>query len=143
MHSIKKPQDFKKVYGQGKYAADNLFVVYALANELDENRVGITVSKKVGCAVVRNRIKRWVRESYRLSVCPNIESVQANFDLVIIARAPAGELKGKGAYGLVDVSVKRLLGKVGRKAGFTLYETKLHTQFPTGLQKGNDEVISP
>ena len=119
--SIKKQQDFKQVYSQGKYAADNLFVAYALANRLQANRIGITVSKKVGCAVVRNRVKRWVRESYRLFGLDNIKSVQANsYDFVIIARTPAGRLKGKGAYGLVDVSIRRLLEKVERKVGSAL-----------------------
>jgi len=123
--SIKKQQDFKRVYSRGKYAADELLVAYALHNGLNHNRIGITVSKKVGCAVVRNQVKRWIRESYRLSSYPHVRRGQANdcndcFDFVVIARAPAGQLAGKGAYSVVDTSVKRLLSKVGKKMGFTL-----------------------
>ena len=113
--SLKKRQEFKRVYSQGKYAADSLFVAYALANDFCVNRLGITVSKKVGGAVVRNRVKRWVKESYRL--LPDIVGGQA-FDIVIIARAPSGKLAGKGAYLQIDRSVKNLLSrlKVGKKA---------------------------
>ena len=110
--SLKKRQDFKKVYGQGKYAADNLFAAYALANDLQQNRIGITVSKKVGNAVVRNRVKRWVKESYRL-----LHIGQA-YDFVIVARPPAGELLGKGAFFQVDKSVRRLFERLSKKLGF-------------------------
>ena len=118
--SIKKQQDFKRVYGQGKYAADSLFVAYALANRLQENRIGITVSKKVCGAVVRNRVKRLVRESYRSLGDLNVVQAGHYFDFVIIARAPAGMLERKGSYGLVCMSVKRLLNKVINKAKVTL-----------------------
>ncbi|MCL1786418.1 MAG: ribonuclease P protein component [Defluviitaleaceae bacterium] len=115
--SVKKRQDFKKVYSQGQYAADHLFVAYALANGLDQNRIGITVSKKVGGAVVRNRVKRWVKESYRLFVVGG----QAQFyDFIVVARAPAGLLAGKGAFMQVDKSVKRLFERLGKKVGFSL-----------------------
>jgi len=113
--SLKKKQDFKKVYSQGKYAADYLFVAYALANDLQENRIGITVSKKVGCAVVRNRVKRWVKESYRLFKIDG----QAH-DFVIIARAPSGNLIGKGAFHEIDKSVRGLFERLGKKVGFSL-----------------------
>jgi len=113
--SLKKKQDFKKVYSQGKYVADYLFVAYALANDVQHNRIGITVSKKVGCAVVRNRVKRWVKESYRL-----LKMDGQAYDFVIIARAPSGELVGKGAFYQVDRSVSKLFEKLGKKVGFSL-----------------------
>jgi len=113
--SLKRKQDFKKVYSQGKYAADYLFIAYALANDLQQNRVGITVSKKVGCAVVRNRVKRWVKESYRLL---KIEGQACDF--VIIARAPSGRLVGKGAFYQIDKSINGLFEKLGKKVGFNL-----------------------
>jgi len=116
--SVKKTQDFKRIYSQGKYAADSLFVAYALANDLQQNRLGVTVSKKIGCAVKRNRVKRWVKESYRQFAF--INDGQAGYDFVIIARVPSGQLKGKGAYSQVDMSVKRLIKKVGNKVGLAL-----------------------
>ena len=115
MVSVKKKQDFKKVYSQGQYAADDLFVVYALANNLQQNRIGITVSKKVGCAVVRNRVKRWVKESYRLLTLPSSDG-QA-YDFVVVARVPSGQLIGKGSFQKIDQSVKRLFERLGKKLG--------------------------
>jgi len=113
--SIKKNQDFKRVYSQGKYAADPMLVAYALANGVGVNRLGITVSKKVGCAVVRNRVRRWVKESYRL--LPNILEGQAtvSYDIVFIARASAGQLIGKGSFHQIDKSVKALLVRLEKK----------------------------
>lgn len=118
--SVKKKQDFKKVYSQGKYAADDLFVAYALVNGLDQNRIGITVSKKVGSAVVRNRVKRWVKESYRF-ICVDKYVNKTNkkcYDFVVVARAPAGKLIGKGSFNKVDKSVKQLFERLGKKVGF-------------------------
>ena len=124
VQSIKKKQDFKRVYSQGKCVTDSLFVAYALANDLRQNRIGITVSKKIGCAVVRNRVKRRVKESYRQLKC--IKGRQASacnnsgYDFVIIARAPSGQLKGKGVYSQIDMSIRSLLERVGKKVGFSL-----------------------
>jgi ribonuclease P protein component len=115
--SLKKKQDFKKVYSQGKYAANNFFAAYALANGLQHNRIGITVSRKVGGAVVRNRVKRWVKESYRLlKICGQT----VNHDFVIIARPVSGQLTGKGAFNQINMSVSNLFEKLGKKVGFSL-----------------------
>jgi len=109
--SLKKKQEFKRVYSQGKYAADNLFVVYALANfGLIQNRLGITTSKKTGNAVARNRVKRWVKESYRKLPLSHDEG--NTFDYVIVARVPAGQLKGKGAFSAVENSLKNLFKRL-------------------------------
>jgi len=127
--SLKKKQDFKKVYGQGKYAADTLFVAYALANGLSHNRIGITVSKKVGCAVVRNRVKRWVKESYRLiflhmgrEICEHSqqETDGQAYDFIIVARKPVGELTGKGTFNAINKSIMGLIERVGKKVRFGL-----------------------
>jgi len=127
--SLKKKQDFKKVYSQGKYAADALFVAYALANDLDHNRIGITVSKKVGGAVVRNRVKRWVKESYRLvllrsgtEICEHSQKKADGqaYDFIIVARKPVGELTGKGTFSKISNSVIGLMGRLGKKVGFSL-----------------------
>ena len=63
--------------------------MYVLKNDLTENRYGISVSKKVGNSVVRHRITRLIRESYRL----NDSMIQSGLDIVVIARSSA---KGKG-----------------------------------------------
>ena len=65
--SLKKNQDFKVVYQNGTSYANRLLVMYVLKNQHMKNRLGISVSKKVGNSVVRHRLTRLIRESYRLN----------------------------------------------------------------------------
>ena len=83
--SLKKNSDFKNVYTHGKSFANKYLVMYVLENDLGINRIGISVSKKVGNSVVRHRVTRLIRESYRLH--ENI--FNSSLDMVIIARATA------------------------------------------------------
>jgi ribonuclease P protein component len=62
-----KNKDFQLIYKKGKSYANKYFVMYLLANNKEENRLGVSVSKKVGNSVVRHRITRLVKESYRLN----------------------------------------------------------------------------
>ena len=80
--SLKKNADFQTVYQCGKSFANRYLVMYVKENGLEINRIGISVSKKVGNSVVRHRVTRLVRESYRLH-----ENVfNSGLDIVIIAR---------------------------------------------------------
>ena len=83
--SLKKNQDFQSVYRNGKSYANRLLVMYVLENNLGKNRLGISVSKKVGNSVVRHHVTRLVRESYRLQ--ENI--FNSGLDIVVVARANA------------------------------------------------------
>ena len=83
-----KNRDFQIVYQKGKSYANKYLVMYILRNNTEENRLGISVSKKVGNSVIRHRITRLIRESYRLQE----SKFQNGFDIVVIARASA---KGK------------------------------------------------
>lgn len=64
--SLKKNIDFRNVYNKGVFRSNRLLVLYVLKNETDRNRFGISVSKKVGNSVIRHRLTRLIRESYRL-----------------------------------------------------------------------------
>ena len=64
--SLKKNSDFKNVYGAGKSYANRYLVMYVLLNGTGCNRLGISVSRKVGNSVVRHRLKRLLKEAYRL-----------------------------------------------------------------------------
>ena len=83
--SLKKNRDFQNVYRNGISYANRYFVMYVLENHLGRNRLGISVSKKVGNSVIRHRITRLVRESYRLKE----KLFQRDFDIVVIARLSA------------------------------------------------------
>ncbi len=83
--SLKKNRDFQTVYRKGTSYANKYLVMYALGNQSEENRLGISVSKKVGNSVVRHRLTRLIRESYRL----HEELFHSGWDLVIVSRAAA------------------------------------------------------
>ena len=83
--SLKKNYDFQYVYKNGKSYANKYLVMYVLENNMSGNRLGISVSKKVGNSVVRHRVTRLIRESYRLH--ENI--FNSGLDIVVIARNSA------------------------------------------------------
>lgn len=83
--SLKKNMDFQNVYNNGKSYANKYLVMYVLENHLEKNRIGISVSKKVGNSVIRHHITRLIRESYRLQE----DMFNSGLDIVIIARAAA------------------------------------------------------
>ena len=84
--SLKLNHIFRRLYHTSG-VADGLLVLYARKNRTDGNRVGITVSKKLGKAHVRNRTRRRIREVYRL----NEEKFQPGWDIVVVARTKAVE----------------------------------------------------
>lgn len=82
-YRIKQNYEFRRLYRRGKSAATPFLVVYALRNRRPFNRIGLTVSAKLGGAVVRNRIKRLLREAYRL----HEQEIYKGYDFVIVARS--------------------------------------------------------
>ena len=87
-YPLKKNEDFRTVYKSGRSRANRYFIMYTLSNSHDYNRIGISVSKKVGNSVQRHRIKRLVKESYRL----HEEMFNSGLDIVVIARNGAADL---------------------------------------------------
>ena len=86
--SLKKNHQFQFVYKNGRFRANKYLVMYVKENGLGINRVGISVSKKVGNSVVRHHVTRLLRESYRLH--ENI--FNSGLDMVIIARPAAASI---------------------------------------------------
>ena len=80
--SLKLNHLFRRLYHKGKSAANPYLVVYCRHNGSAENRIGYTVSAKLGHAVVRNRLRRRLREIYRLHEA----SVLPGWDIVVVAR---------------------------------------------------------
>ena len=104
-NSLKKNGDFKRVFDEKKSCANKYLILYYRENELKVNRLGIQVSKKVGNSVVRHRLSRLIRESFRL----NENSFKHGLDLVVIAR---GDAKGKTYKEIEDALLH--LGKQSR-----------------------------
>lgn len=82
-YSIKENYEFRRLYRRGASAASSYLVVYAMKTRRPHNRIGLTVSPKLGGAVVRNRIKRLLREAYRL----HEHELKQSYDFVLVARA--------------------------------------------------------
>ena len=87
--SLKQNHIFRRLYAKGESSVGHSVVVYCRRNGLDVNRVGISVSTKLGHAVVRNRARRRLREVYRL----NEASFRPGFDIVLVARSRAVKVK--------------------------------------------------
>ena len=95
--SLKLNHLFRRLYHKGKSAAGKYLVLYCRRNGTQENRIGRTVSAKLGHAVVRNKLRRRLREIYRL----NESQFQPGWDIVVVARSRAVDApykKLEGAY---------------------------------------------
>ena len=80
--------EFQAIYKSGKSYANKYLVMYVLENQSNKNRIGISVSKKVGNSVIRHRITRLIRESYRLQE----DVFNSSLDIVVLARSTAREV---------------------------------------------------
>lgn len=128
--SLKKNDDFRRVYREGRSLANRYLVMYVSKNGSDRNRLGISVSKKVGNSVVRHRLTRLIRESYRL----NEEKFCRGYDIVVVARVSA-----KGRSYRETESALLHLGKIHHVlTGESSKECKLDVK---GEENGRDERI--
>lgn len=100
--SLKKNKDFQIVYKKGKSNANKYLVMYIMENHTEKNRIGISVSKKVGNSIVRHRLTRLIRESYRLQE----DRFTRGLDMIIIAR--------EGAKGRTYKEIESALLHLGR-----------------------------
>ena len=102
INSLKKNGGFRLVYSRGRSHANRLLVMYALKNKSGETRLGLSVSKKVGGAVVRNKVRRRLKEITRL-FAKDGNRLKPGTDIVIIARQAAA---GAAYSELCDAAIK-------------------------------------
>ncbi|MDF2716715.1 MAG: ribonuclease protein component [Paenibacillus sp.] len=89
---LTRREDFNKVYRHGKSAANLQVVIYCLPNpRIERFRMGVSVSKKLGSAVVRNRIRRMMKEIVRL----NADKIRSHYDFIVIGRKPVADMDYK------------------------------------------------
>ena len=101
--SLKKNADFQYVYKNGQSKANRYLVMYVCENQGSTNRIGISVSKKVGNSVVRHHLTRLIRESYRL----NETSFRQGVDIVVVARPSAKDR----SYQEIESALMHLAGR--------------------------------
>ena len=119
--SLKLNHIFRRLYHTNGFA-NGFLVLYARKNRTEGNRVGVTVSKKLGKAHIRNRVRRRIREVYRL----NEELFQPGWDIVVVARTKAIDA------GFQDLTKAYLA--LARKAGILMKEQAAEDsdRFPRG-----------
>ena len=99
--TVKENYEFRRIYRKGKSAVSPQLVIYCQRNRRGHSRLGVSVSTKLGCAVVRNRVRRRIREIYRL----NKAKMLPGYDLIVVARVLAVETD----YQKLDRTYLRLL----------------------------------
>lgn len=103
--TLKKNNEFRRLYSKGRFFKNPLIVTYVIKTKSDCVRVGITTSKKIGNAVLRNRSRRIIREAY-LSLLPELKT---GYDIVFVAR-------GKTPY-VKSSDILRVMKKQLKEAG--------------------------
>ena len=83
--TVKENYEFRRIYAKGKSGVSPCLVVYCRPNRRENNRLGVTVSAKIGHAVVRNRVRRRLREIFRLSQ----PEMKQGYDIILVARSRA------------------------------------------------------
>ena len=105
---LRKQSEFDRVYQHDAFAADDVLVIKGVSNDRGRTRLGLSVGRKVGNAVVRNRWKRLIREAFR----KQIVELPVGLDLVVRPRKGA-----QCSYERIKPSIKKLAWRLQRKMG--------------------------
>lgn len=111
---LSRSAEFERVYRQGRSTANRHLVLYTFPNPSSTRpRLGLSVSRKVGGAVQRNKVKRLLREAFAHAE----GELAGGQDVVVVARPPAGELAEREGLAGMDASLAELIAKAGLRAG--------------------------
>ena len=102
---ILRSSDFARIYRDGKRLTSSCFAIFVLPNGMERSRLGLTVTRKFGCAVLRNRSKRVLREIFR----KNREAFGESLDFVVNVRAPAAARE----YASLERELLRVVARAG------------------------------
>jgi len=125
---LRKKKDFEKVYNEGKQINCKYFICFILKNDLNLPRLGLTVSKKIGKAVIRNRVKRLLREIFRL----NKHLIKEPVDIIINAKKNIIEADFQKLSKSYQYVLNAEMRSIKRNA---------HCAFPTKAELNNNEEI--
>lgn len=103
--TVKENYEFRRMYAKGKSGVSPCLVVYYRPNRRRNNRLGVTVSAKLGHAVVRNRVRRRIREIFRLSQ----PKMKQGYDMIVVARSRAV----RASYRELEHAFAQICGKQG------------------------------
>ncbi len=111
---LSRSAEFERVYRQGRSISNRHLVLYTFPNPATETpRLGLSVSRKVGGAVERNRVKRLLREAFARVE----DELKPGQDVVVVARPAVGELVEREGLAGIDTSLGELIARAGLRAG--------------------------
>lgn len=100
-YRIRKNTEFKKIYKSGKNYWNRNIILYCMKNDINETRAGFTISKKMGNAVTRNKIKRRMKEAYKR----NFFDLKSGYDLIFIPKKHIVNI----SFGELENSIRHIL----------------------------------
>ena len=103
--TVKENYEFRRMYSKGKSGVSSCLVVYCRPNKFGHNRLGVTVSSKLGHAVVRNRMRRRFREIFRLAQ----PKMKQGYDMIIVGRSRAV----RAEYRELEAAFEKVCRKLG------------------------------